>query len=205
MKIIAMIPARMGSKRIPKKNIRLLNDKPLIKYAIDNAIDSNEFESIWLNSEDKRLKDIALKSDIMFHQRPSELATDTATNREFTAEFLEKHECDYVVMINTTSPLLKVKTIKHFCSLVRKNNFDTILSTVSEKAEVFFQKKPLNFNIFEKVNSQKIQPVDIVVWALTAWKRNVFLNFQREKQCPVFSGRLGFYSKIKKNISLPSS
>ena len=110
------------------------------------------------------------------------------------SEFLEKHECDYVVMINTTSPLLKVKTIKHFCSLVRKNNFDTILSTVSEKAEVFFQKKPLNFNIFEKVNSQKIQPVDIVVWALTAWKRNVFLNFQREKQCPVFSGRLGFYS-----------
>lgn len=40
-----------------------------------------------------------------FHRRPEELASDTATNREFTYEFLQKHECDHIVMVNPTSPL----------------------------------------------------------------------------------------------------
>ena len=50
-KLIAMIPARMGSKRIPHKNIRYLYDKPLIQYPIDLALTSNAFESIWVNTE----------------------------------------------------------------------------------------------------------------------------------------------------------
>ena len=50
-KLVAMIPARMGSKRIPKKNIRYMLDKPLIQYPIDLAKESNAFESIWINTE----------------------------------------------------------------------------------------------------------------------------------------------------------
>ena len=53
MKTIAMIPARMGSKRIEKKNIRILNGKPLISYVIEAAIEANCFDEIYINSESK--------------------------------------------------------------------------------------------------------------------------------------------------------
>ena len=57
-KVIAMIPARMGSKRIPKKNIRLLNGKPLIQYAIDAVKDADCFDEIWINSESEVIEEL---------------------------------------------------------------------------------------------------------------------------------------------------
>lgn len=194
MKIIAMIPARMGSKRIPKKNIRIMDGKPLIRHAIDVALDSDEFESIWVNSEEEKLGLIANEAGVGFHKRPVDLATDSATNREFTYEFLEAHPCDYVVMVNTTSPLLRAETVKRFCKMVKTGEYDTIMATVSEKAETFYQGQPLNFDTAEKVNSQVLPPVDKVVWALTAWKRELFMKMEESGQCAVYGGKMGTFA-----------
>ncbi len=89
-KIVAMIPARMGSKRIPKKNIRLLNGKPLIQYAIDAAKEAGCFDEIWVNSESDIIKELALESDVNFYKRPDEFASDTASNDQFTEDFFQQ-------------------------------------------------------------------------------------------------------------------
>lgn len=193
-KIVAMIPARLGSKRIPKKNIRYMGDKPLIQYPIDLAKDSGCFDSVWVNTESKELGQIAEKMGIQFHQRPDELANDQATNREFTYEFLQKHECDYVVMINPTSPLLRKETMDKFLDYVEENDFDTILSVISEKEETFYKGKPLNFTFDKKINSQLLEPIETVCWALTAWKRETFIKLQESGINPVFGGEVGRFS-----------
>ncbi|MDL2316426.1 acylneuraminate cytidylyltransferase family protein [Desulfovibrio sp. OttesenSCG-928-A18] len=197
MKLLAMIPARLGSKRIPKKNIRILGDKPLIRYAIDLALASNEFDSVWVNSESEALGRIAVGAGVQFHKRPVELSSDTATNRDFTTEFLNTHDCDFLVMVNTTSPLLRMETLKAFCARVRENKHDTILSTLSERAEAFYHGKPLNFNTNEKLNSQELPPIDLVVWALTAWRRDTFLALQNSGKCPIFGGNIGIFDMRK--------
>ncbi len=193
-KIIAMIPARLGSKRIPKKNIRYMGDKALIQYPIDLALKSGAFESVWVNTESKELGKVIQTMGAQFHERPKELAGDTATNREFTYEFLEKHPCDYVVMVNTTSPLLRQETLDKFMEYVKENDFDTVLSVVSEKEETFYQDKPLNFSLQEKVNSQLLKPVEKIVWAMTAWKRKTFMRLQEEGKNPVFGGKIGKFA-----------
>lgn len=193
-KIIAMIPARLGSKRIPKKNIRYMGDKALIQYPIDLALRSGAFESVWVNTESKELGKVIQTMGAQFHERPRELAGDTATNREFTYEFLEKHPCDYVVMVNTTSPLLRQETLDKFMEYVKENDFDTVLSVVSEKEETFYQDKPLNFSLQEKVNSQLLEPVEKIVWAMTAWKRKTFMRLQEEGKNPVFGGKIGKFA-----------
>ena len=193
-KIIAMIPARLGSKRIPKKNIRYMGDKALIQYPIDLALRSGAFESVWVNTESKELGKVIQPMGAQFHERPKELAGDTATNREFTYEFLEKHPCDYVVMVNTTSPLLRQETLDKFMEYVKENDFDTVLSVVSEKEETFYQDKPLNFSLQEKVNSQLLEPVEKIVWAMTAWKRKTFMRLQEEGKNPVFGGKIGKFA-----------
>ena len=193
-KIIAMIPARLGSNRIPKKNIRYMGDKALIQYPIDLALRSGAFESVWVNTESKELGKVIQTMGAQFHERPKELAGDTATNREFTYEFLEKHPCDYVVMVNTTSPLLRQETLDKFMEYVKENDFDTVLSVVSEKEETFYQDKPLNFSLQEKVNSQLLEPVEKIVWAMTAWKRKTFMRLQEEGKNPVFGGKIGKFA-----------
>ena len=193
-KLIAMIPARLGSKRIPKKNIRLFAGKPLIQYPIDLALSMGVFDEIWVNTEDKLLGKLAESLGAKFHKRPESLAADHATNRDFTYEFLKNHVADYIVMINTTSPLLTTKTGLEFVKYLTENNYDTLLSTLEERAETFYMDKPLNFTFDEKINSQMLEPTEKVVWALTAWKREVFIKLNDMGINPVFGGVVGKYA-----------
>ncbi len=193
-RFVAMIPARLGSKRIPKKNIRYMGDKPLIQYPIDFAKNSGKFESIWVNTESEELGKIIEKMGVGFHHRPEELSTDTATNRDFTYEFLKKHDCDYVVMINPTSPMLRQNTVNSFIDYVDKNDYDTVLSVIQEKEEAFFNSNPINFSYEEKINSQFIEPIEVLCWALTAWKRETFIRLQEKGINPVFGGRIGRFA-----------
>lgn len=191
---IAMIPARLGSKRIPQKNIRYMGDKPLIQYPIELAQAEKRFESIWINTESEELGSFAKKMGVGFHKRPGELAGDEATNREFTYEFMQKHECDYVIMVNPTSPMLRQDTMKRFLDHVENNDFDTVLSVVAEREETFFKGVPLNFTFEKKVNSQELIPVELICWALTAWKRKTFMQLQEQGNNPVFGGKVGRFT-----------
>lgn len=192
-KLVAMIPARLGSKRIPKKNIRYLGSKPLIQYPIDLIKNEKSFDSVWVNTESEELGRAGEILGAYFHKRPPELATDTATNRDFTYEFLQKHDCDYVVMVNTTSPLLRQETVRKFVEYINQGNYDTVVSVVSEKEETFYKGVPLNFSLKEKVNSQLLEPTQKIVWALTAWKKDYFIALQEKGENPVFAGNLGIF------------
>lgn len=192
-KLIAMIPARLGSKRIPKKNLRYLGDRPLIQYPIDFAKQILQFDSIWVNTESDKLGKAIEKMGAKFHKRPVEYSSDKCTNREFTYHFMCMHECDYVIMINPTSPLLRIETIKKFIEFVNNHAYDTILSTVEDKAESFYKGQPLNFDVENKVNSQMLEPIEKTVWALTAWKRETYINNEKHGICPVFGGRLATF------------
>lgn len=187
----AMIPARLGSKRIPQKNIRCLCGKPLIQYPVELALGAGCFSEVWVNTESRPLGGFAEKLGAKFHERPQNLAVDGATNREFVYEFLLRHDCRYLVMMNTTSPLLRPETLERFIAYVRANDFDTVLSVASEREETFFRGEPLNFSLSEKTNSQDLEPVEKIVWSLTTWKRRTFLKLQEEGVNPVFGGKIG--------------
>lgn len=193
-KMFAMIPARMGSRRIVKKNIRYMLDKPLIQYPIDLAIQSGRFQEIWVNTESTELGEACLKMGAKFHVRPPELANDKSTNRDFVYEFLKKHECDYVVMLNPTSPTLKLDTLKRFLEFIEKNDYDTVMSVTSVKAEGICGGCLINFDKSDKIPSEKLDALEYIVWAMTAWRRDTFLRLQDEGKCPVFGENMATFS-----------
>lgn len=196
--LIGMIPARLGSKRIPRKNIRYLGDKPLIQYPIDLARQTKGLREVWVNTESEELGKACETMGAKFHLRPAEFASDTATNREFTYEFMQKHPCDYVVMINPTSPMLRPETVQQFIDFLQANEFDTVMSVISYQTESFYEGKPINFSrTVTKINSQHLEPVQGVAWALTAWKRSHFMALQERGESPVFSGNLGLFAVPK--------
>ncbi|MDD6194954.1 MAG: hypothetical protein PUB19_08655 [Lachnospiraceae bacterium] len=192
-KLVAMIPARLGSRRIVKKNIRYMLDKPLIQYPIDFALNSNRFESIWINTESKELGEACKRFGINFHERPAELANDKATNRDFVYEFLKNHDCDYVIMINPTSPTLRQETVNGFIDFVQEHDYDTVMSVISNQTEAIFKGEKINFDGSDKIPNDELEPIEEIVWAMTAWKKDTFIRLQESGQCPVFGGKLGTY------------
>jgi len=109
-KIVAMIPARMGSKRVKKKNIRLLNGKPMVQYVIDAAKESGCFDEIWVNSESEVLEKISVQSGVNFYKRPHELCTDNVGSDLFVYDFikLDKVFLKYEIQQTISSPLVQI-------------------------------------------------------------------------------------------------
>ena len=85
-----MIPARIGSSRLKKKNLALLNGKPLISYSINAAIESSVFSKIVLNADDRIFKKIAERYGIDFYLRPESLGSSDTKSDEVVADFMRK-------------------------------------------------------------------------------------------------------------------
>jgi N-acylneuraminate cytidylyltransferase/CMP-N,N'-diacetyllegionaminic acid synthase len=112
LKILAIIPARGGSKGIPNKNIINLNDKPLIQYTIEAAKNSQKIDRIFLSSDNNEIIKTARKLGVNSRYiRPSHLANDTATAVDVVLDALiwlkenENYVPDAVLLLQPTSPL----------------------------------------------------------------------------------------------------
>jgi len=114
MNTVAIIPARGGSKGIPRKNIKELCEKPLITYIIETALRVEELDRVIVSTEDKEIAEVAKKcgAEVPF-MRPEELARDetpTLPVLQHAVKYLEEKENykpDIVVLLYATSPLLK--------------------------------------------------------------------------------------------------
>lgn len=202
MKIIGMIPARLGSQRLKQKNLQEIEGVSLIAYAIRKSITADVFDEVWVNSESEIFGDIALTEGVNFHKRPEDLANNTATSEDFIYEFLVNHECDYVVQVHSIAPLMTVGDIKSFVDEVRKGQSDILLSTEEIQIECAFKGEPINFTYAEKTNSQELTPVQRISWSITAWKRDTYLKAYDGGKCATYSGKVSYFpiSKLASHV-----
>ena len=126
---LAIIPARGGSKRLPRKNLLDLCGKPLIAWSIEAALKSKYISKIIVSSDDEEILNIAKEYKADFIKRPDELASDTATTFDALKHTLENvGKYDYVVLLQPTSPLRSEKHIDEAIELLKEKNADAIIS-----------------------------------------------------------------------------
>jgi len=131
--IISIIPARGGSKRIPKKNIKLLAGRPLIAYTIKASLGSKLISNTIVSTDDEEIADIAKKNGAEVIMRPKELAKDDSPTEQamiHVIELLQKqgYKVDYVVLLQPTSPLRGTDIIDKGINLVLESDIDSVLS-----------------------------------------------------------------------------
>lgn len=137
-KVIAVIPARGGSKGVPNKNIKTFNGLPLINWTIFSACESKIIDEIYINSDSEEILDIARKTKkVKPFKRPSELAEDNSLIFDTLKHFCRNVESDILILLNPTSPLrygnLIDFTLNHFnynqfdlaCTGFYSNHFET--------------------------------------------------------------------------------
>ena len=193
MKIISMTPARMGSQRLKRKNLRPLIGIPLVTRALRKCKSSHCFDEIWLNSEDLIFKDIAEEEECLFHHRPAHLSSNSATSEDFIYEFLCNHCCDYVVQVHSIAPLLSCDSINSFVSHLKSTQPDVLMSVELIQLETLFRNKPVNFDFSQKTNSQDLESLQRISWSITAWKRKTFLEAFDSGKCATYSGDINYY------------
>lgn len=201
-KIVAMIPARLGSQRIQKKNLRLLNGKPLIAYCIEAAKKSEVFDDIYINSEADIFGDIAGEYGIHFYKRSEYLASNRAINDEFAFDFIKNISGDVLVQLLPTSPLITPDEIGGFVRHMLKGCYDTLVSVENHKIACVYEGRPINFELTEShKSSQTMVPVQSYATVLMAWQYKSFLENMRMYGCAYYGGtsKIGYY--VMKGLS----
>lgn len=126
---LAIIPARGGSKRLPRKNVLDLCGKHLIAYTIEAALKSKNINKVIVSSDDEEILDISKKFGADILKRPYELANDTATTFDAIKHTIDNFEkYDYIVLLQPTSPLRNEKHIDEAIELLEKKKADAIVS-----------------------------------------------------------------------------
>ena len=194
MKTVAMIPARLGSKRIPKKNLRILNGKPLISHIIEAAIEADCFDEIYINSESDIFEEIANSHKIKFYKRPEELSTDSSTNDDFVLDFINKNNLiDYkdcnIIQILPTSPFLTPNEIKEFVNQFNTSRDTTLVSVTENKIECLFEGEPINFDRLKHTPpSQLLKPILSYACALMGWQVKNYVRNMKLFDCAYHGG-----------------
>ena len=140
MRILALIPARGGSKRLPGKNTRTLGGKPLIAWSIDAAKNIGGICDILVSTDDPQIAAVSKEAGAYVPWlRPAEFATDTATSVDVALHALDWYEkargaIDGLLLLQPTSPFRTPQTIRQGIELFRKNPMDLVLAVVCPHA-----------------------------------------------------------------------
>ena len=133
LKILAVIPARGGSKRLPRKNIKLLGGKPLINWSIDSAKEISEICSIVVSTDDEEIATIAKKAGATVPWlRPAELSSDDSKSADVAIHALNWYQSNYgnvdgLLLLQPTSPFRTTSTIKTGIKIFREKSFNPVL------------------------------------------------------------------------------
>lgn len=162
-KVLAFIPARGGSKGIPRKNIRLLKNKPLIAYTILAAKQSIFIDKVIVSTDDNEIAEISTQYGAQVIHRPIKLALDNSSTIDaliYTLNELKKTDYfpDISILLQPTTPLRSTEDIENAMDIFLQGNCDEVISVVEQthspywtfKAENGFLNPLFSWNYFTK-------------------------------------------------------
>lgn len=133
MNICSIITARGGSKGVPKKNIKLLKEKPVIAYSIEESLKCNIIKETYVTTEDEEIAKISKEYGAKIIDRPQELSEDNSTSVDVVLHSLKYLENineipDFFVLLQPTSPLRTKEDIENAIRLFIENECDALIS-----------------------------------------------------------------------------
>lgn len=167
-KIIAIIPARGGSKGLPRKNIRLLAKKPLISYTIEEALKSEYINRIIVSTEDQEIANISKHYGAEVVKRPDSLSRDDSLTIDAVFHVIESpnvqiEKLDVVILLQPTSPLRNLQDIDIAIDIFLKNECNSVISVCEYEHSPYWAYKiddkflkPLFENSYLKMRRQDL-------------------------------------------------
>jgi len=123
---IGLIPARGGSKGIPRKNIKLLYGKPLIAWSIEQALQAESIDLVVVSTDDDEIATISKEYGAQVIMRPPELASDTASTLDVMIHVLQNISADIITLLQPTSPCRRPGLIDECVKEFKEGNYDSL-------------------------------------------------------------------------------
>jgi N-acylneuraminate cytidylyltransferase len=197
--IIAIIPARGGSKGIPKKNIIDFCGRPLISWTIEEAQRCKYIKDIYVSSDDNEILKIAKEEGAKIIKRPIKLATDTSSAEEALQhaivyiERVEKKDIELVVFLQVTSPLRTSQDIDKSIEMFLSKEVDSLFSATEMQDFCIWQKKArrlvsLTYDYKNRGRRQDRPPLYLENGSIYIFKPNILKEYNNR-----LGGKIAMY------------
>lgn len=198
MRIIAMIPGRIGSERLKMKNLALLDGRPLMSYAIEAAKAAKAFDRIIVNADHEAFESLAAQYGAEFYRRPVALGSSDTRSDEVVYDFMHRHPADAVAWVNPTSPLQTGEEIRAVVEHFQTQQLDSLITVEERYVHGLVNGRPVNFVLAEPfARTQDLAPVQLFVYSVMLWRTTTFCRAFEARGFALLSGKFGVYPVSK--------
>jgi len=173
MKIVAYIPIKLNSERLPSKNIKSFeNGEPLLKYIIKTALQANVFDDIYVYCSSEEVVE-HIPTGAKFLKRPHTLDLPSTSITEVTTMFTQTIAADIYALLNTTAPFLSSESIKIGIEAIRKATHDSALTVKRHNAFLWQKNNPINYDIYNIPRTQDLEPFFVETTGLYVFTKEI--------------------------------
>lgn len=173
MKTVAFVPIRLNSKRVVGKNLKELGGKPLMCYVLETLSKVKGVDEVYAYcSSDDIIK--YLPPGIKFLKRPDFLDGDETLGKDIYEEFTKTVYADIYILAHTTSPFLRSETFENALGKIVNDGYDSAFSAEKIQTFIWYNGKPLNYDLKDIPRTQTIEPVYVETSAFFMFKREIW-------------------------------
>lgn len=198
MKIVAVMPLKLINERLPGKNTKLLGNKPLLCYELDNLVQLKDLESVNVYcSNDSVVK--YLPENVNFLRRPEYLDLPTSNFTQIFESFMKEIDADIYVYAHATAPFVSLETMRECINAVKSGNYDSAFCAVKIQDFLWQNGKPLNFDASNVPRSQDLEPIYRETSGVYVFTKEVFFKYRRRIGIKPFIKELEFKESVDIN------
>ena len=180
MKVVAFVPIKLNSSRLPHKNILDLNGKPLCYYLPSNLLKVNGIDEIYVYCSDENIMDY-LPDGVKYLKRDKYYDGDLVKGQEIYERFIKEVDADVYVLAHVTAPFIKSESISNALDKVLDEDYDSAMSVKKIKTFVWYKGKTLNYSLEDIPRTQDIEPIYYETSAFFIFKKEVFTKLNRRR------------------------
>ena len=198
MNIIAVMPIKLKNERLPGKNTKILGDKALLNYELENLLKIDIINDIYVYCSDDIIIPI-LPKGIKFLKRSVELDLPTSNFTQIFDSFQTTVDADIYVYAHATAPYITLNTMQECIDAVVSGQYDSAFCASKIQDYLWMNGKPLNFEADNLPRSQDLQPIYRETSGIYVFKKEVFELYKRRIGIKPFIKEVSFKESIDIN------
>ncbi len=187
MKVVAFVPIKLHSQRLPHKNILPLAGHPLCWHIVSTLLGVKAIDEVYVYCSDDAVKEY-LPSGVKVKKRDKRLDGNLVKGSEIYRSFINEVDADIYVLAHTTSPFIKRESIEGALEQVLNQDYDSAFSAERVQTFAWYQGKPINYDLNDVPRTQDMEPIWVETSAFFIFGKELFTKYNR---------RIGFHPFIQ--------
>jgi len=178
MRVVAFVPIKLNSQRLPNKNILPIAGHPLCWHVCNTLCNVRGIDDVYVYCSDPEVKKYIPK-EVTFFQRPQWLDGNLIKGFDIYREFIKSVDADIYVLAHTTSPFIKEKSFETALKHILDGSNDSSFSAQRIQTFAWYNGKPVNYDLNDVPRTQDLEPVWVETSAFFMFKKEIFTEHNR--------------------------